>query len=54
MRLTGRGDERGMLDQFVEAIRAGEGRRPGSSPAMCGMPISGSCCRPGMSSLRAP
>jgi hypothetical protein len=26
MRLTGRGDERGMLDQFVEAIRAGESR----------------------------
>src|ERR1700733_65305 len=26
MRLTGRGAERGMLDQFVEAIRAGESR----------------------------
>jgi DNA-binding CsgD family transcriptional regulator len=26
MRLTGRDDERGMLDQFVEAIRAGESR----------------------------
>ena len=26
MRLTGRGAERGMLDQFVEAIRTGESR----------------------------
>jgi Cdc6-like AAA superfamily ATPase len=26
MRLTGRGAERGMLDRFVEAIRAGESR----------------------------
>jgi predicted ATPase len=26
MRLTGRSAERGMLDQFVEAIRAGESR----------------------------
>jgi predicted ATPase len=26
MRLTGRSSERGMLDQFVEAIRAGESR----------------------------